>query len=285
MGNYYYLVAGLPELQLDGQKLKHTLIDLKKEFNESLSSSDLKMINYFFMQFDNSNVLKLIKDIEAEIDEAGTIAKEEIVDFIDCIKKNEPEKAKNLYAYLKHFITSFINEEPIYNNINWEDQLTTLYYSYSTECKNDFISSWFEFNLILTNVLVAMNCLKYGFDRQKFIIGNSEAIDAIRTSNAKDFGISAILPEIDEMIRIGEETDIFEKERKIELLKWNWLEDKGFFHFFDMEYLFVYLLKVEMLQRWVVLSKSPGGNLFRDMINQLQHSFEFPNEFTLKRIK
>lgn len=285
MGNYYYLVAGLPELQTDGQKLKHTLIELKEELVKSLSDSDMTMINYFFMQYDNRNVLKLLSDIEADTDERGTISKEEITEFIVNYKKQESDISKKLYSYLKHFITSFISEEPVFTELNWEDQLTTLYYDYAIKCKNEFIASWFEFNLILTNVLVANNCLKYGIDRNKAIIGHSEIIDSIRISNAKDFGISTIFPEIDEMVRIAEEPDFYERERKIEILKWNWLEDKGFFHFFDMEYLFIYLLKVEMLQRWVILAKASGGEIFREMISKLQRSFEFPNEFTLKKIK
>jgi len=285
MGNYYYLIAGLPELQTDGQKLKHTLIELKEELAKSLSASDMAMINYFFMQFDNQNVLKLLSDIEAETDERGTISKEEIIEFIINYKKNEADTSKTLYKYLKHFITSFISEEPIFPELNWEDQLTSLFYASAVKCKNEFIASWYEFNLILTNVLVAANCLKYGIDRHKAIIGHSEIIDSIRNSNAKDFGVSTLLPEIDEMVRIAEEPDFYERERKIELLKWNWLEDKGFFHFFDMEYLFIYLLKVEMLQRWITLAKSSGSDICREMISKLQHSFEFPNEFTLKKIK
>lgn len=285
MGNYYYLIAGLPELQTDGQKLKHTLIELKEELARSLSASDMAMINYFFMQYDNQNVLKLLSDIEAETDERGTISKEEIIEFISNYKKKEADTSKKLYRYLKHFITSHISDEPVLPELNLEDKLTSLFYEHALKCKNEFIASWFEFNLILTNVLVATNCIKYGIDRHKAIIGHSEIIDSIRNSNAKDFGISTILPEIDEMVRIAEEPDFYERERKIELLKWNWLEDKGFFHFFDMEYLFIYLLKVEMLQRWITLAKSSGSDIFREMISKLQHSFEFPNEFTLKKIK
>jgi len=285
MGNYYYLVAGLPELQLDGQKLKHTIADIKVELIKQLSVSDFLSINYFFMQFDNRNVLSLLNDFEAEIDETGTLSKEELLEYIISCKKGEPIDNKNIYGYLKHFIDAYFNETPVYPNMSWEDQLIYLYFEYALKCKNQFISNWFEFNMDLTNILVGVNCLKYGFDRQEAIIGNTEIAKAVRTSNSKDFGISTILPEVDEIIRIAEETDLYEKERKIELLKWNWLEEKGFFHFFDMEYLFVYLLKIQMLERWVRLEKETGKAIFREMIGQLQHSFEFPVEFTLRKVK
>jgi len=284
MGNYYYLVAGLPELQLDGQKLRHSLAEIKEELNKSLSKNDLAQINYFFLQFDNSNTLAILADQEAEINHLGTVSKDEILEFIASIKKEETYNNKRIPGYIKHFITAYLSEKPV-SILSWEDQLISLYYEFALKCKNKFISDWFKFNLTLTNVLVASNCMKYGLDRHESIIGNDELSTAIRTSNAKDFGLSTILPEIDEMVRIAEETDLFEKERRIELLKWNWLEDKGFFHYFDMEYHFVYLLKIEMLERWIKLEKETSKTIFREMIGQLQNSFEFPNEFTLKKIK
>lgn len=285
MGNYYYLVAGLPELQLDGQKLKHSLAEIKEELNKSLSKNDLTLINYFFLQFDNKNLLNLLADNEADIDNLGTISKDDLLEYISSIKKEESCNNKTIPGYLKHFISAYFSEISVYQSLSWEDQLITLYYEFAVRCKNEFISSWFKFNLTLTNVIIATNCIKYGLDRNESVIGNDEISIAIRTSNAKDFGVSTILPEIDEMVRISEETDLIEKERKIELIKWNWLEEKGFFHYFDTEYLFVYLLKIEMLERWLKLEKETGKTIFREMIGQLQSSFEFPNEFTLKKVK
>jgi len=285
MGNYYFLVAGLPELQLDGQKLKYSIADIKAELTRSLSSNDMKLVNYFFMQFDNHNLLNLLIDNEAEIDELGTLSKDEILEYMHSVKWGEPLVNTRIYGFIKQFISAYYSETPVYPILSWEDQLLSLYYEYAVSCKNEFISEWFTFNLTLTNVLVAANCIKYGLDRQEAIIGNDEISNAIRTSNAKDFGILTILPEIDEMIRIAEEPDLFEKERKIELLKWDWLENKGFFHFFDLEYLFIYLLKIEMLERWIKLEKETGLTIFREMIGQLQQSFEFPAEYTLKKAK
>jgi hypothetical protein len=45
------------------------------------------------------------------------------------------------------------------------------------------------------------------------------------------------------------------------------------------------LLKIEMLERWIKLEKETGRTIFREMIGQLQQSFEFPAEYTLKKAK
>ena len=61
---YYYLVAGLPELSLEDSKLSYTVADFKTEIYDGLSASDQKLIDLFYLKFDNANVLKLLKDKE-----------------------------------------------------------------------------------------------------------------------------------------------------------------------------------------------------------------------------
>ena len=59
---YYYLVAGLPELSLEDSKLSYTVADFKTEIYPGLSASDQKLIDLFYLKFDNANVLKLINE-------------------------------------------------------------------------------------------------------------------------------------------------------------------------------------------------------------------------------
>ena len=64
---YYYLVAGLPELTLEDSKLSYTVADFKAELYPDLSDEDKKLIDLFYLKFDNANVLKLLKDKDAAI--------------------------------------------------------------------------------------------------------------------------------------------------------------------------------------------------------------------------
>ncbi len=286
MGNYYCLIAGLPELQLDDQKLKYSLTDFKQELVENLSVSDLQLINYFFMQFDNSNLLSVLtKGADTNFSPMGVLEKEDIIDIISQFKESDSPNNRMIYRYYYDFIPAFLQNEALFPHMSWTDQLSTLYYDYAQNCKNSFISSWFAFNLNLINLQIAVNCRKYGFNREESIIGTNEIAEAIRTSNARDFGVTPYFPEVEEILRIAEEPSIYERERYFDQLRWNWLEENGFFHYFDVEHLFIYLLKLEMLQRWISLEKETGTTIFREMISTMQQSFEFPTEFTVKRVK
>ena len=151
---------------------------------------------------------------------------------------------------------------------------------------NPFVAGWFELNLNINNVLTAITCRKYGFDKSLYIVGHNEIAEQIRTSNARDFGLSDAVEYLPELQRIAEETDLYARERKIDLLKWKWLEDQTLFKTFDMERVFAYLLQLEMIERWVNLDKVRGEQTFRELVGAMKkgsdHALE---EFKRNNIK
>ena len=101
MSKYYYLVAGLPELTLEDSKLSYTVADFKTEIYTGLSASDQKLIDLFYLKFDNANVLKLLKDKEAAIDTRGNL-----LNISLFLKKEEKSVLKNfLHILLLSFPT------------------------------------------------------------------------------------------------------------------------------------------------------------------------------------
>ena len=86
---YYYLVAGLPELTLEDSKLSYTVADFKAELYPDLSDEDRRLIDLFYLKFDNANVLKLLKDKDAAIDSRGNYSAEELAEFISSLKDGD----------------------------------------------------------------------------------------------------------------------------------------------------------------------------------------------------
>lgn len=157
--------------------------------------------------------------------------------------------------------------------------LAAYYYDYAMNCDNQFVSSWFEFNLNVNNLLSALTARKYKIEVAPNIVGNTEVSEAIRTSNARDFGISGTLEYFEQLLRISETDELVDRERKIDLLKWNWMEDAVFFNYFTVERIFVFLLRLEMIERWISLDKEKGSELFRKMIDSLKNEVQIPAEF------
>ena len=275
---YYYLVAGLPELTLEDSKLSYTVADFKTELYPDLSDEDKKLIDLFYLKFDNANVLKLLKDKDAAIDPRGIYSAEELTEFISLLKDGDEVADAMFPSYLSTFISEYFNT-PAEDEFLHEDRLAALYYDYAMKCRNKFVSSWFEFNLTMNNILVALIARKFKMDIAPLIVGDTEVCEALRTSGARDFGLTGEVDFLDQLVKISETEELVEREKKIDQLRWNWMEEATFFNYFTIERLFVFLLQLEMIGRWISLDKEKGNQLFRSIIATLKNEVQIPAEF------
>ena len=275
---YYYLVAGLPELTLEDSKLSYTVADFKAELYPDLSDEDRRLIDLFYLKFDNANVLKLLKDKDAAIDSRGNYSAEELAEFISSLKDGDEVADAVFPSYLSTFISEYFNT-PAEDDFLHEDRLAALYYAYAMKCRNKFVSSWFAFNLTMNNVLVALTARKFKMDIAPLIVGDTEVCEALRTSGARDFGLTGEVDFLAQLVKISETEELVEREMKIDQLRWNWMEEATFFNYFTVERLFVFLLQLEMIERWISLDKEKGNQLFRSIIATLKDEVQIPAEF------
>jgi len=282
MSNYYYLIAGLPELTLDDSKLSYNVADFKEELYDNLSDSDKKIIDLFYLKFDNANTLKLLQDKEAEIDPRGNYSAEEIISAISAIKEGDKPSIRSFPSYLIKFISLYFDENNSGENdpVWYENSLAALYYDYGMRSKNEFVSSWFEFNFNLNNILAALTARKYKVNVSENIVGDTELTESLKTSGARDFGLTNEVEYFDQLVKISETDELLEREKKIDLLRWNWIDEAIFFKYFSVEQLFAFLVKLEMIERWLSLDKERGKELFREIIDSLRDDVQIPSEFS-----
>lgn len=282
MSQYYYLVTGLPDLSLDDNKLNYTVGDFKTEFYPQLSKEDQTLVDLYYLKFDNANLLKLLKDREAVIDPRGNYTADQ---FVAVFKQFDEEgvitSPGSLPSYIIKFIQAYLTQQEtgVSSDVLVEDWLAGLYYEYAMQCKNDFVSSWFEFNLNTNNVLVALAARKYKLPIASFIVGDTEICQALKSSNARDFGLTTELDYFDQLLKISETDDLVDREKRLDQLRWKWMEDKTFFDYFSIERLYVFLLQLEIIERWISLDKEKGNQMFREIIDSLKGEVKVPSEF------
>lgn len=281
MSKYYYLVTGLPELTLEDNKLRYSVADFKKEFYPELSSGDKKLVDLFYLRFDNENVLSLLKDREAQIDERGNYSADSIRAIIGQIQEEGKILTPNvLPSYLNQFISSYMLDPTFTEGkVMVVDRLAAMYYAYAMKCGNDFLSSWFEFNLHVNNILVALTARKFKMEVEPLIVGDTEVCQTLRSSNARDFGLSSEVDYLEQVVKISEIADLVEREKKIDQLRWKWMEDKTFFEYFSLERLYVFLLQTDIIERWLTLDKEKGNQMFRSIIAALKDEVKVPVEY------
>ena len=244
-----------------------------------MSKTDKKLVDLYYLKFDNRNLLSLLKDREAVVDASlGNYSADELLGVIASFFKEKKVSDKKFPTYFYEFTELYLNT-PDEERVGFEDKLYGFYYDYAIKCGNKFVSTWFELNLNVNNILAALTARKYKMEISKVPVGNNLIADALRTSNARDFGLADELEYFDQLVRINDTVDLVEREKKIDMLKWFWLEENTFFNYFSIEKIFVFLMKLEMIERWVSLDKEKGNELFRKLIDQLKNEVQIPQEF------
>lgn len=283
MGKYYCLIAGLPDITLDDSKLTYSVAEFREELAGILTEADKKLIDLFYLKYDNKNLMAYIKHSEVNPESRGRITYDEIDALFKALREEEnPPKNNQIPPYFKEFFKLYLENEDRESKqeVSWEDRLATLYYAYAMGNSNKFVVDWFELNLNINNMLTAITCRKHGLDKAEYIVGDNEVAKALRTSNARDFGLGDLVDYLPELQRIAEESDLMVREKKVDLLKWRWLEEQTFFKTFDIESVYAYLLKLEMIERWVTLDKETGDKTFREIVGAMKKgSVNALNEF------
>lgn len=269
MGNYYCQVAGLPDISFDGSKLQYSTNRFKDELYPALTSEDASFVDLLFLSRDNANLLELLrKGEDAVIADAGCFTADELKEIISSAKNGDAQPG-NVPAYLYGFLEYYFGNEG-QERILWDDVLASRYYEYASRSANSFVSSWFEFNRNLNNILVAMAARKYKMSVADAVVGDGEVAEALRTSGARDFGLTGTLDYLEIVQRISEESNLLERERKLDELRWKWLDDNSVFNYFTVERLFVFLVKVGIVERWSALDADKGMQRYNIMINNLK---------------
>lgn len=286
MSKYYYLISGLPAITLDDHKPAYTVSEFKTEITTVLSGSDQKLADWFFLQYDNRNLLAYLRNTPCYIfDERGIYTEEIIKEICESMESEDrpPENTRvpdYLIEFVRDYYERFGDTEVSEYNVLWEDRLSAMYYHEAMTCGNTFLSSWFEMNLNIGNVMTAVNARRHGLDKEDYIIGDNEVAEQLRHSSARDFNLGNSPDYIAELVQIAEEQDLMVRERRTDVLRWNWLEEHTFFKTFDIESVLSYLLRLEMLERWTKLDKVKGEETFRRLVTDMKReSQDTLNEF------
>jgi len=227
-----------------------------------------------FLSGDNKNLLSLLLKENNPLSPDGVYLPEVLAEEI-----KEPVLIR---PYLKQFIESFSAETRLFPNLSYENELLTLWYEELLGTRNEFLRDWFTFELNLKNVMLVLSARKSTIPWENQIIGTNPVADIIRKSNARDLGLSAEWPWIEKVLQIMDTEDILAREKAIDLLRWNYLDELNTFNYFTVEVLMAYYLKLGIIERWLGLDYATGEEMFRKMLGDLQNSYEFPNEFSIK---
>ena len=280
MANYYCMIAGLPDIDLQDAKPGLSLEDMREQCEEVLTPKDRKLLFYFFLHFDCVNLVNLLKDPEADIDQWGNFSLEQLRDLIT----SATELNFNVHRY-PAFMSIFAREYAFNKDKAGyfpEDEMMFQFLDYAIRtCPSRMMRRWYKLNLDITNILTAMLARSQGWSVGDFIKGEGEVQEMIRENKTKDFNLGLEFDYVPQLMKIVDEEDPVRKEKMIDAFKWIWLDERTFFEPFSMEAVFAYLCKLQMQERWARLDVEQGKETFRKIIDDLRGEAKVPEEFSI----
>ncbi len=273
---YHYFIAGLPDIFIDDTEVQFQMLDFKNELKEHLSAEDYKLVELLFLPYDNERLLRFLDEDYENQNKLGMYSVQDFeTEFSD-------DKQGILPSYMYEFVEIY-NDEELSKNVtkSWENLLTEMYYEYVLKTKNKFLKQWFEFNQNLNNILIGHNCRTYNLEAEHQLIGDNFVTKSILNSNAKDFGLEVDLEYVSDIITLADNENIMAREKGLDQLKWDKVEEITLFDYFTIEVILAYTIKLDIAYRWLELDEETGRQMFSDIINDLKSGFEFSKEFAI----
>ncbi|MBQ0118480.1 MAG: DUF2764 family protein, partial [Bacteroidales bacterium] len=99
------------------------------------------------------------------------------------------------------------------------------------------------------------------------IVGDNEVATILRKNlPQKDFGLSGVMDNLQEVMSIVDIDNLMEREKHMDAIRFCWLDDETRFVHFSLENVLAYYLQNEMLNRWATLTVEQGEQIFRSIV-------------------
>ncbi|MBR5602939.1 MAG: DUF2764 family protein [Bacteroidales bacterium] len=272
-GNYYCLIAGLPEISPDDKKLSLSVHELRSYLNDYLSREEVDIINLFFYPNDNAQILRLLQKQEADPSLQTVFTVSQLEDEI--------EEPMFLPSYLKEYLLDLQKEDRETSKRLPEVELSERYWNFMLSQKEKLVRKYAEFSLNVKNLITALNCRKYHIDIEKEVIGDSYFVNQLKTSRAKDFELSDDYPYVDEVLALFDKDNTAEREYKIDMLYWDFLDEATGRKYFTFDNVIAFMLKLMILERWSKMTTEQGRAIFRELLERFRTGYKFSNQFDI----
>lgn len=271
--DYIALIAGLPELARDDRKLPLAMEEFREQLAYYLKGKDRALPDLFFLPDDHVQVLHLLRKEAAE-EGLRTVFPLAVLEAAVA----NPEADRQLPAYLRDFIADY-KEERLGNELPEENVLSGRYYAHLMASHNRLVREYAEFVMDVRNLVAALNARKYGREVAREVVGDNAFARALRTSNAKDFGLAQDYEFVDRVVSLMNNDDLVARERGLDMLVWDFLDEAVTFEYFSAERVMAYLLQLLIVERWSRMDLESGRKVFWEMVERLRKSFQFDEQF------
>lgn len=263
--DYYCLVAGLREYAPDSDTKGFDAAAIEAEILEELTAADARQVRLLYGYYDCENLCAL-RAGRAAHNPLGSLSREEL--------EEELKSPRRLWAPLADVVRAYADPEGeeaerVDTAQRFERSLFAAYYALCEREGCRFLREWSRFDRNLRNIAAAVAARAAQRPVEEVAVGDGEVVDQLLRSSAADFGLRGELPYVDAVIAAVDEQNLVEKERKIDLLRWNEAVELAAFDYFDINAVLSYLARIAIVSRWMRLDAARGREMFDRLVADL----------------
>lgn len=266
---YFYLIAGLPDLAITDTQLPVTARDFLAGLETTLSPVDLDLVRWLYYARDNRNLIDMLVH-EKTILYEGYYSLQELEKGV--------KGSLSLPGYMTRFIEAFNEGKGRYTAAEWESRLTEGYFAAGKRTGNTFLEQWIDFEVNLKNLLLVLSNRKRQLPGKAFIIEGNEMASLFNGDEIADFSTEPALDFAGEAAKVLEKDNLMERERKIDLLRWKKIEGMAFFHYFTIERVLCFVVQLMIVERWMTLHKKHEKKYLPFILRSLMEKQDFYNQ-------
>lgn len=266
---YFYLIAGLPNLSLQDTHLPFSAKTFLEDLKNKIDKEDFNLVCMLYYPRDNRNLLNMLFNKNDKMQVEG------------CYSSGELKKAVEgnfaLPGYMKNFLAAFKEDKSRFSEAEWEAKLTGAYFKEALKSGNKFFNQWMEFELNLKNFLLVMSNRKYTLPFSEIIMDANEIAALIKENPAADFSTQPSIDFMNHVIKIIETENLAEREKKIDALRWKKLEEMTFFNYFTVEAILTFIIKLMIIERWMTLKQEKEKEFLSSILNSFTEKIKIPS--------
>lgn len=271
-GNYYALVAGLREYTPETDNRGFDARAIVEEIREQLSKPDRRILKLFYDWYDVINIVNM-RAGRTQFSDLGNFTREELAAGLENGLGNDDGAA--LPAWISAVLDAYRDPEntdydSVDTSVRFERALIEAYYAECDKSGNRFLREWYAFDRNLRNIIAAYTARGKDLPVGDSVVGSDDVARALTRSAAADFGLRGEVDYIDRLLTaLGDEADIIEKERAIDLIRWQQAGELARFDYFNMNAILCYLVRVNIIHRWMALDPETGRRMVRRLLDAM----------------
>ena len=151
-----------------------------------------------------------------------------------------------------------------------KEQIGLELYKEALEHRNGFIRAFFEFDLNVRNAKVRYLNQALGRDPEKDVL-------KLADPEAEENGLEqeeAEFKEAAKLQKILEGSDILARERGIDDLYWDKIDELTLFDYLNFDKILGVVVKMMIIRRWLLLDEQTGREMFKKLVDEIRGTFK-----------